>query len=73
MSERHIIGFASAYRLVGKNSEKEFTLDHQTGSEWDVNTKYVYKTADGYTLEVANDKAITEARAESYLKHKLKH
>ena len=68
-----ILPFGTEYKLISPETrnEKVFTFSSQTGSEWDPNTKYIYKS-DDITLEICQDKATTEARGKAYLEHKLK-
>lgn len=67
------VPFATEYHLVNKTTgnRKLFSFSHSTGSEWDVDTKYIYKSTDGITLEVCNDEEITKKRSEMYLQAKL--
>lgn len=48
---------------------KLFIFSHSTGSEWDPNTTWVYKSEDGFTLDVANDDLLPGAQDE-YVKAK---
>ncbi|MBW3020936.1 hypothetical protein KY334_06575 [Candidatus Woesearchaeota archaeon] len=48
-----------------------FNLDHSTGSEWDPTTKWIYKSKEGYFLEVGNEE-VTPQHANNYLEHKLR-
>ena len=45
MSERHVPGFASEYSILNPASGKSciFKLSHSTGSEWDPETKRLFK------------------------------
>ena len=52
-------------------NSKLFEFKESTGCEFDPNTKWIYKSEDGITLEVCNDPAITKLREKSYLNHKL--
>ncbi len=67
------VQFATEYRIINPKTqgEMEFTFSHSTGPEFDPNTKYVYKSGE-YTLEVCNDKQITEHRAKLYLQAKTR-
>jgi len=74
MSEKGI-PFGTSYELhnpdTGGKIEVEFS--HSTGSEWDPKTIYVWKSKDKeYTLELHNDKEITEQRAAAYLAAKTR-
>lgn len=51
--------------------DKQFDFSHSTGSEWDVTTKWIYKSLDGYTFEVGNED-VTQKHAENYLRAKLR-
>jgi len=74
ISEKDVT-FDTAYTVMNPKTgnSKRFDFTHSTGSEFDPNTKWIYKADNGVTLEVCNDAVITEIRAKEYLKHKLKH
>jgi len=68
------VQFDTTYELENMmtGGRRVFHFDHSTGSEWDPNTKWIYKSTDGeYTLEVGNED-VTPAHAEAYLKAKLR-
>jgi len=74
----HISGkeviFSSEYKLINPATKGSmvFNLSHSTGSEWDSNTVWVYKSeCKKYELHVGNDD-VTPAHAENYLRAKLK-
>ena len=73
MSEKNI-PFATEYilRNPATGNSKEFKFTHSTGPEFDPNTKWIYKSDDGITLEVCNDPKITAILEEQYLKHKMR-
>ena len=68
------VRFDTEYSVVNPatGQAKQFKFIESTGSEWDPNTKWIYKSDDGLSLEVSNDQAITEKRADVYLAHKLR-
>jgi hypothetical protein len=69
-SEKYI-PFATSYNLRSpKGGSKIFNFENSTGPEFDPNTKWIYKSNDGYTLEICNDAAITQRNADAYLKGK---
>ena len=55
-----------------KGGSKEFKFSHSTGPEFDPNAKWIYKSDDGFTLEICNDAAITKKNADNYLAGKLR-
>lgn len=64
--------FDTRYTVVNnKGKEKVFDLSGSTGSEWEPDTKWIYKSEDGWTLEVSQDAELTKKRAKAYLNHKL--
>lgn len=71
MSERDVT-FDTTYEVVNPktNNSKVFEFTHSTGPEFDAETRYVYKSKDGFVLEVSNDKYVTGLRAKNYLKAK---
>lgn len=71
VSEKHV-PFATTYNVISTTRvNKVFELSHSTGSEFDPNTKWVYKNGE-LVLEVCNDKKMTAIAAENYLKAKLR-
>lgn len=74
VSERDV-SFATTYKVISHRTgaEKVFEFDHSTGPEFDPNTKWIYKSADGLTLAVANDATMTAAAAEQYLEAKTRY
>lgn len=68
------IQFSMNYKLINPKTgdSREFELSHSTGSEWDPETVWVYKSDDGYTLIITQDTHLTKERSASYLKHKTK-
>jgi len=71
ISERNV-KFDTAYRLWNPITEhgKVFNFSHSTGPEFSPDTKYIYKSDDGFTLEIVNDHVITEARKQMYINSK---
>ena len=65
--------FDTKYDVVSPKTgvTKTFNFECSTGTEFDPNTEWIYKSAEGYKLHVCNDANITKLRADSYLKHKL--
>jgi len=49
----------------------EFDFSHSTGSEWDVDTKWIYKSLSGFLLEIGNED-VTPQHAQNYLNAKLR-
>ena len=73
VSERDV-KFDTEYEILNPRTggTRAFRFSHSTGSEWDPETEWVYKSTDGLTLRVVNDKNITRARAAAYLEAKIK-
>lgn len=65
------VQFGTEHSLLNEKTgvSKEFKLSHSTGSEWDPNTVWVYKSEDGFLLKVSNED-VTEVHARNYLKAK---
>lgn len=68
------VQFATEYTLISPTGKKvTFKFTHSTGPEFDPKTSWIYISDDKkYTLNVANDIAITAANAKAYLNGKLK-
>jgi len=67
------VQFATTYTVKSTSgNQKNFDMTHSTGSEWDPNTRYVYKSEDGLLLEVCNDAEMVKVAAANYLKAKLR-
>lgn len=67
------VAFATEYNVRSpKGGEKEFKFTHSTGPEFDVNTKWMYKSDDGLQLAVCNDAKMVKAAAAAYLNAKLR-
>lgn len=65
------IPFDTEYSVMSpRGGVKEFKFTHSTGPEFDVNTKWMYKSDDGLQLAVCNDAQMVEAAAAAYLKAK---
>ena len=67
--------FATSYRLINPASKKSMVFDFvkSTGSEWDADTLWVYKSDEGiYFITSNGSDANIQTRADNYLKHKLK-
>ena len=73
VSERDV-SFDTSYSLVSPGISDSIVFDffHSTGPEFDADTKYIYKSENGFTLEVGNDRHITSIRAEMYLAAKTR-
>lgn len=73
ISEKHVV-FDTAYRIWNPETKhgKVFNFSHSTGPEFDPNTKWIYKSDDGLTLEVVNDAEITQKRADLYFNAKMR-
>ena len=67
-----LVKFDTSYELFNSetNQAVKFELSHSTGSEWDPKTIWVYKSTNGFILNVGNDE-VTPKHAEHYLNHKL--
>ena len=68
------VNFTTTYKLINPATKgsMEFNFDHSTGSEWDTDTVWVYKSTCGkYELHVGNED-VTPQHAENYLNAKLR-
>lgn len=68
------VQFDTSYQVINNDSKKsmQFDFHESTGSEWDPNTLWIYKSKDAqYTLVVGNDD-VTPAHAQKYLEAKLR-
>lgn len=65
----NLVPFKPTYTLLNSETGREviFRLSHSTGSEWDKNTKWIFKAVH-LTLEVSNH--IPEGAKEAYLNAK---
>ena len=66
------VKFATTYSVTNDLTGRtlDFKFDHATGSEWDPETIWVYKSSCGnYTLNVGNDD-VTPQQVEDYLRSK---
>jgi len=65
--------FGTKQTLVNEktNVSKEFDFSHSTGSEWETDTLWIYKSLDGYTLQVGNED-VTPQHAQNYLNAKMR-
>jgi hypothetical protein len=68
------IPFDTTYEILNPATEvsKKFEFKNSTGSEWEADTKWIYKSEDGITLEVCNDPHLVKERAAAYLAAKLR-
>lgn len=67
------VKFGTEYNIISpKGGSKVFQFTHSTGPEFDVNTKWIYKSEDGIQLAVCNDANMVKKAAENYLKAKLR-
>jgi len=68
MSERDV-RFDTTYELFNEKTNKgmEFEFKHSTGSEYAPDTKWIYKSKEGFILEVCNDARMVEQAKQSYL------
>jgi hypothetical protein len=73
MSEKDV-SFDTSYVITNSKTggKMQFDFSHSTGSEFDPKTCWIYKSNEGYTLEVCNDEAITAERERAYLNSKLR-
>lgn len=67
------VRFATTYELENEKTGKTKTFEffESTGSEWDVNTIWIYKSEDGFTLEVGNEE-VTKEMINNYLDAKIR-
>lgn len=72
MSEKDV-KFDTTYKVVNPATNKfmVFEFKNSTGPEFDSNTKWIYKSDSGLTLEVCNDANMVKQAANAYLQHKL--
>jgi hypothetical protein len=72
MSERDVPRFDTQYKVLNDKTDggMDFKLSHSTGPEFEPNTKWVYLSEEGYTLEVCNDPKMTEEAKKNYIKGK---
>jgi hypothetical protein len=67
------VRFATTYMLISTSgAQKKFDFTHSTGSEWDPNTRYIYKSDNDLLLEVCNDADMVKEAAKNYLEAKLR-
>lgn len=65
------VPFGTEYNVTSPTgNSKVFKFTHSTGPEFDVNTKWMYKSDDGLQLAVCNDADMVRAAAAAYLKAK---
>ena len=71
ISEKNV-KFGTVYRIWNPltNFGKVFNFSHSTGPEFAADTKFIYKSDDGFTLEVLNDEELTKKRSNMYLESK---
>ena len=74
VSEKHVTKFDSSYRIWNPITEhgKVFDFTHSTGPEFEPDTKYIYKSEDGLTLEIVNDPTRCKERKQMYIDAKLR-
>ena len=66
------VRFGTEYEVVSPTGNKKvFKFTHSTGPEFDVNTKWMYKSDDGLQLAICNDANMVKKAAHDYLKGKL--
>ena len=67
------IPFGTKHSLTNEQTcgLKDFDFSHSTGSEWDVDTKWIYKSLDGYTLEIGNED-VTQEQRDNYMNAKMR-
>lgn len=73
VSER-FVPFDTSYLVFNPKTgaSRRFDFVRSTGSEWDPNTRWIYQSKCGLTLEITGDAAIRKAAADSYLEHKFR-
>lgn len=67
------VKFDTSYSLKNEKTGKsvKFEFKESTGSEWDSNTIWIYKSSNGILLHLLNDD-MTPQHAENYLRAKLR-
>ena len=67
------VKFDTLYMMINEKTgnKKLFSFTESTGSEWDVHTKWIYQSADGYILEVGNED-ITQQMIDNYVEAKTR-
>tara|TARA_B100001094_G_C17416058_1_gene432433 strand:+ start:66 stop:350 length:285 start_codon:yes stop_codon:yes gene_type:complete len=68
-----LVKFDTSYRLWNPltRTGKVFEFSHATGPEFNPDTRWIYKSDDGFTLEIINDVELTSKRSKEYLNAKL--
>ena len=64
-----LVKFDTLYRLWNPLTKtgRVFEFSHSTGPEFSPDTTWVYKSDDGFTLEIVNDPELTSKRSKDYL------
>ena len=67
------IQFDTSFTITNPKTKGEMKFDFKesTGSEWDPKTLWVYKSEDGFTLNLTNED-VTPAHEQAYLEAKLR-
>ena len=73
VSERDV-KFTTEYLVISPRTGngKTFSFSHSTGPEFDVSTRWVYKSDIGTILEVCNDTKMVAEASKNYLNAKLR-
>lgn len=72
MSEKDVPRFDTEYKILNSATDggMNFKFTHSTGPEFEPDTKWVYVSEEGYTLEVCNDPKMVEVAKKNYIKGK---
>jgi len=67
------VQFDTSYTVYNPKTrgKMEFDFKESTGSEWDPKTLWVYKSKEGFTLNLTNED-VTPQHAQAYLEAKLR-
>ena len=67
------IQFDTSYTITNPKTQKEMKFDFKesTGSEWDPKTLWIYKSEEGFILNLTNED-VTPDHAKAYLESKLR-
>jgi hypothetical protein len=68
------VQFATAYSVISPKigARKTFNFSHSTGPEFDPKTEWIYESAEGLKLVVANDAKMTKHAAAAYVAAKIR-
>lgn len=68
-----LVLFASRHTVYNEKTNKQmvFEFSHSTGSEWDIESLWIYKSPDGFILHVGNQD-VTPRHKQNYLNAKMR-